>query len=99
MLLSLSNFEPISYLGINISNLSQEQIERMRQHLNGRIGEYVLLKLSNYLTEQQLEQIMQQNNGNEILKLLSGFFPDANSKILTEVENFKKEYLENLKEP
>lgn len=98
MLLTLSNFDPVSYLNINITNLSQEQIERMKQHLNGKIGEYVLLKLSNYLTEEQLEQIMQQNNGNEILRLLSSFFSDANSKILTEVENFKKEYLEGLKD-
>lgn len=98
MLLTLNNFDPVSYLDININNLPQEEVDKLRQELNGKIGEYVLLKLSNYLTEEQVEKIIDQKDGSEVLRLLNSFLPDANSKILNEVENFKKECLESLKE-
>lgn len=97
MLVSLKDFDPIIFLHINSSSLLSEEIDKMRQHLNGKIGEYILLRLSTHLTTEQLEKVTLQKDGKAIINMLGSLIPSLQTKILHEMENFKKDYLETLK--
>lgn len=92
MLKSLVNFDPIQYLEIDKSSFSNTQLAVIRKGLQTYIGQYVLLKLSGLLTDQQIKQISKTNNGAEILTLIRNSIPNADKKILIEVANFKKGY-------
>lgn len=56
MLTNLKKFDPIEFLDIDASVLSQKDLEEMRNSLNSKIGEYILLKFSTFLTEEQFKQ-------------------------------------------
>lgn len=92
MIHTLNNFDPINYLGIDISSFSTEQIIKLRIDLNNKIGEYILLKLSDNLTSDQLENVIFLTKGNQIVNELANIIPDFKQKILQELENFKAEY-------
>lgn len=98
MLTSLQNFDPIVFLSIDATTLSDEEIDKAREQLNSKIGEYLLLKLSDNLTQQQLSQVTQAKDGTAMMSLLNNLIPSLQNRILSEVENFKKEYLEVLKQ-
>lgn len=89
-MLTLKDFDPIKFLGIDISLFSQKDLEIMRDSLNSKIGEYILLKISNLLTEKQFKQAV--NSGEKILETLRTYIPDLDQRILLEIENFKKDY-------
>ncbi len=99
MLISLKDFDPIIFLNINTVSQSTEETDKMRQHLNSKIGEYVLLRLSADLTTEQLGKITKQKDGKVIINMLGSLIPSLQTKILHELENFKKDYLETLKGP
>ncbi|MDO8658689.1 MAG: hypothetical protein Q7K55_08160 [Candidatus Levybacteria bacterium] len=90
MLITLKDFDAVKFLGINTSILSQKDLEEIRNSLNSKIGEYILLKLSSLLTEGQLKQAV--DSGEKILETLKTFIPNLDQRILQETENFKKDY-------
>lgn len=94
MLTSLTNFDPIAFLKVDTTSLSLEEVEKISQQLSSSIGEYILLKLSDELTQEQLEQVTQTQDGAVMLNMLRGLIPSADVRMLNEVENFKKECLE-----
>ena len=88
---SVNNFDPISFLNIT-THLSDEQIAT----LNSQIGEYVILKLCEGLTEEQTSQI---NNldGKQIYEKLKTLVPDFDKKVTEALESFEQEYQNELK--
>lgn len=84
-------FDPLSFLNIDTTKLSQGEIDITRDFLNALIGEYILLKLSKNLTEEQITQLMMSNK-NQILNTLKNMVPDTENTIRKELENFKRDY-------
>jgi hypothetical protein len=92
MLTDLNSFDPIQFLNVDISTLSEQEKIDLRTSLNAKIGEYVLLKLSTFLTEEQMTQLSSITDPNQMITTIRSFIPDADAKILQEVNNFKAEY-------
>ena len=88
----LKDFDPIKFLGINKSTLKPGKLATLKNFLNGKIGEYILLKLSNELSEGQLSEITRSKSGTQMLRLLKIAIPNFNTKFFAELENFKKEF-------
>lgn len=87
------NFNPIQYLGIELKpDQSPEQVGEITTKLNQQIGEYIMLKLSDSLTEDQLDQILQIEDINQQVALLKNYLPDFEARMTAELENFRKEY-------
>lgn len=97
MLISLNNFDPTTFLNIKTTALSAEELTKMRQDLNAKVGEYILLKLSDQLTEQQLGEISQIKDGKMMFNTLVKLIPDFEKRVLQELENFKNEYSQIVK--
>lgn len=92
MLTKLNDFDPIKFLEIDTSLLSTNNLSNFRKTLNSKIGEYILLKVSKYLTKKQLNKAGRINNGQKLFEMLKTEIPDLNPKIIEELENFKNEY-------
>lgn len=92
MLISLNNFDPISFLEIDVTTLHEEKLTNLRNSLNFKLGKYVLLKFSDSLSDEQIEKVSKANYGEEIYKILKETDPDIDNKIIQELENFKREY-------
>ncbi|MBI1919003.1 hypothetical protein HYS29_00225 [Candidatus Microgenomates bacterium] len=88
----LNNFDPISFLNINVALLLPKEVISLRTSLNAKIGEYVLLKLSGFLTQEQLDQIINLSNGQEMIDRLKASIPKIDKRIIRELENFKKDF-------
>lgn len=86
----LDKFDPLSFLNIDATRLSQDEIDITRSYLNALIGEYILLKLSRNLTEEQIAQLIESKT--QILNTLKSIVPDTDNAIQKELENFKKDY-------
>lgn len=95
MLQALANFNPITFLNIDTSSYSDEEIKILKGNLHNKMGEYVLLKMTNYLTPEQTDHILSLSDGNQILNTLNTTVPGLEQKIVTEIENFRKEYQKN----
>lgn len=95
MLSSLNNFDPISYLSLDAASLSKEDIEQLRSGLTSKIGQFILLKFSQYLPEDKFEEITSLTNGVEMLRKLNEAIPNMDEKLQEELENFKKDYWAN----
>lgn len=92
MVTSLNNFDPISFLGIDISSLSAEETSTLSISLNDKIGEYILLKFSKDLPSEQMDHITSLSDGQQILNELRRLIPDFEQRVSQELDNFKKEY-------
>ncbi len=91
MLQTLFQFDPISYLEIDTIGLSNEEIIQLYKDLNAKIGEYVLLKLSDQLTEKQIEHINAVDS-QQMLELMHSFIPNLTEQLIQQIEAFKKDY-------
>lgn len=92
MLQTLNDFDSISFLGINTESFSPEQATVLRISLNDKIGEYILLKFTKSLNNEQIDHITSLSDGNQILSELSKIVPNFEQKMSQELDNFKKEY-------
>lgn len=91
MLQSLNKFDPISFLGIDISSKSPAEINYLQNELKGKIGEYILLKSSESLTAEQVEEVV-QTDGRQMIDDLQKYIPDLDNKIPGWLNDFKIEY-------
>ncbi len=92
----LQGFDPLLFLGIDASKLSSpEETTQLRTVINKELGEYILMKLSDDLAEEQLDQLLKSSSGEEVLQKLNVFAPGLENRILLELDNFKKEFLKN----
>lgn len=96
MLTVLKNFDPISFLKISTGSMSVPETAQLKASLNSKIGEYLLLKLSDDLSEDQYKRLIGSKDLEEMAKLAQSFIPDLEKKIDHELDNFKKEYQEVL---
>lgn len=92
MLTVLNNFDPVSFLGIDTALMTPEETSNLSSTLNSKISEYVLLKLSDNLSDEQFQKIVDTTDPEEMMKLLGEAVPDLETRIKTELENFKNEY-------
>ena len=97
MLTTLQNFDPIAFLEVDTSKLSEQEVTELRTFLMGKIGEYILLKVSDKLTDEQIEEVSKNANNGNILNILRQYIPDIDQRMLQEVEQFKVEYSQNIK--
>lgn len=95
MLQTLQGFDPLVFLGINASKLSSpEEVTQLKTAINKELGEYILMKLSDHLSEEQLDQLLKSSTGEEIVQKLSTFNLGLEDRILLELERFKSEFLQ-----
>lgn len=92
MLTSLRSFDPITFLEINIESFSSEEISQLRQSIFDKMGEYIFIKLSQNLSEDQMQKIIKIVNKNDLLLNFKQFIPDLEEKIVSELNYFKKEF-------
>lgn len=96
MLQMLLGFDPLVFLGIDASKLSSpEETAQLKTAINKELGEYILMKLSDDLSEEQLNQLLSSSSGEEIVQKLSTLDLGLEDRILLELENFKSEFLKN----
>lgn len=94
MLQILQGFDPLVFLAIDVSKLSStEEAVQLKTAINKELGEYMLMKLSDDLSEEQLNQLLTSSSGEEIVQKLSTLDPGLEDRILLELENFKSEFL------
>lgn len=94
MLQILQGFDPLVFLDIDVSKFSsQEESTQLKTAINRELGEYILIKLSNNLSEEQLNQLLTSSSGEEIVQKLSTLDLGLEDRILLELENFKSEFL------
>ncbi len=91
MLSSLSNFDPIAFLGINTNDIPTTELIQLRNELNSKVGEYILLKSSEYLTAEQLEEVTKVD-GQQMLDDMQKYIPDIDNKLSGWLSDFKNEY-------
>lgn len=93
MFTSLQKFDPLVFLSVDTNSLSSpDEVNALREDLNKKIGEYILIKLSGGLTEEQMNEILAAQSGSEILNKLVTVVPELEQKVLQEIENFKTDY-------
>lgn len=95
MISSLNNFDPILFLDINTDNMSDKQLVGLHNGLNSKVGEYILLKSAELLTEEQLEEITKAED-QKIVETIQEYIPDIDSKISGWLNEFKDEYTKQL---
>lgn len=87
-----SNFDPISFLGLTKDSITHKDADQLKGELNKSIIEYVIIKLVDQLTEEQVKTFITKESPEEKIKTLNNFIPDLDQKIVEELENFRKEY-------
>ncbi len=96
MLQMLQGFDPLVFLGIDVSKFSSpEEKAQLKTAINKELGDYILMKLSDDFAEEQLDQLLKSSSGEEILQKLSIFDSGLENRVLLELENFKREFLKN----
>ncbi len=91
MIAQLANFDPITYLNIDQASYSDQELGQLRQDLMAKIGEYVLLKLSQDFTDEQVNYLAGMD-GQAVFNTLQTHVPDFENKFMLELDNFKKDY-------
>jgi len=64
-----NNFDPVTFLEIDTTASSVEEVFKLRTELNKQIGEYLILKLSQSLTGEQQDQLSEETQNWINLKL------------------------------
>lgn len=87
------SFDPLLFLGIN--NLKDYEKNDVSQKLLDKISQYVVIRISDLLQEDDLKTI---NDPQELFSIAREKIPDINTKVKLFLGDFKKEYYKNLKE-
>lgn len=96
MIAALQNFDPLTFLQINTSSLSsQQETQELRATLYKELGEYVLTKCADTLTDEQINFVLMSKDGAEMLQRLQTLIPNFEAKMLLEMENFKREFTQH----
>lgn len=89
----LSTLDPVSFLGVDQSQLSSEQeIADLREELKKQMTGFVMLKLSQDLTPEQQDSLIAQNNPDELMAFLQSNVPNLDQRVDSILEEFKQEY-------
>lgn len=88
---NLNNFDPIAFLKIDTKGLNEKQIKELHIFLKTKIGEYILLGASEYLSDEQIKQISKQDI-QLILQNLKDIIPGFNQYFQSKLFDFKNDY-------
>lgn len=92
----LQGFDPLVFLDIDVSKFpSSAGRDQLKTEINKKLGDFILMKLSDDLSQEQLDQLLKSSSGEEILQKLNLFDSGLEHRVLIELENFKNEYLKN----
>lgn len=92
MLNVLNNFDPVAFLGIDTTFMPSEEKSNLSTSLKSKISEYILLKLSDSLSDEEFQKVVGTADPEEMMKLLGEAVPNLEERIKSEMENFKSEY-------
>ena len=84
-------FDPLKFLGI--SNLHGQEKKDASQKLLERISQYLVIRVTELLSEDDLERI---DDPQELFSAAKIKIPDLDKKIKSFLEDFKKEFNKNL---
>ena len=94
MLTSLQDFDPVSYLEIDTSGMTSEEVDTLRFDLMSMIGEYVLIKFVNDLSPEEMDMVVDSKD--KLFETLTELVPDLKKQIIQEIEQFKNEFYADL---
>lgn len=84
-------FDPLLFLGI--INLKAEEKNIVSQKLLERISQYLVIRITELLTEDELKNI---DNPQILFSVAKEKIPDLDKKVKVFLEDFKKEFNNNL---
>ncbi len=87
----LLGFDPLLFLGITNLKLAEKSI--VSQKLLDRISQYLTIRITELLPEDDLKNI---DDPQQLFSLAKEKLPNLDSKIKTFLEDFKKEFNNNL---
>lgn len=87
----LLGFDPLLFLGI--TNLKPEEKSIVSQKLLDRISQYLVIRITELLLEDDLKNI---DDPHQLLSLAKEKIPDLDEKVKLFLEDFKKEFNNNL---
>lgn len=86
-------FDPLMFLGI--TNLKLEEKSIVSQKLLDRISQYLAIRITELLSEDDLKNI---DDPQQLFSLAKEKIPALNNKVKLFLEDFKKEFNNNLKQ-
>lgn len=87
----LSTFDPLVLLGKNdISRLNENERRRIQRIIENKFLDYLVIKLSEELDRDQLEEVLDMVNSEQRLKVLKKYIPSLDQKISENLEEFKQ---------
>jgi len=89
----LLGFDPLLFLGI--TNIKDEEKNIVSQKILDRISQYLAIRIGELLSEDDLKRI---DDPNELFTLAKEKIPDLDNKVKLFIEDFKKEFNNNLKQ-
>ena len=89
-----NSFDPITLLSDSDRlQLSQKNIEQLRNNLNLKIWDYLTVKLSQDLTEQQLAEVLNSVGLQQRASILRKYILDFDQKVNRFLEEFKTDFI------
>ena len=88
----LSGFDPLKFL--NITNFKNEEKDKVSEHLLNNISQYLLIRISELLPEEDLKKT---KDPKDLFDVAKAKIPDINNKMKLFLEDFKKEFYKNIK--
>lgn len=89
----LQGFDPLLFL--RITNLNSEEKNKVSQKLLERISQYLVIRITEMLTEDELRHI---DGPQELFEVAKNKIPDIDSKVRQFLEDFKQEFNANLQQ-
>lgn len=88
------SFDPLLFLGL--TNLKDEERGVVSQKLLGRISQYIAIRIVELLSEEDLKNI--GDDPQKLFSLAKQKIPDLENKVKLFLEDFKREFNNNLKQ-
>ncbi|MDO8460876.1 MAG: hypothetical protein Q7S38_00365 [bacterium] len=85
-----SGFDPLLYLGLRLNPKFKKDASK---ELLDQIAQYLVIRTIENLPDEKAKNL---NNLEELLKLAKGTIPDYSSQVKVFLDDFKKEYKQNL---
>ncbi|MEK7517610.1 MAG: hypothetical protein AAB583_03605 [Patescibacteria group bacterium] len=90
----LLGFDPLLFLGI--TNIKDEEKSIVSQKLLDRISQYLAIRIVELLSEEDLKSI--DDDPQKLFSLAKEKIPEFDNKVKVFLEDFKKEFNNNLKQ-
>lgn len=88
----LLGFDPLKFL--NLENIKDQDKDSVSKNLQNKISQYILIRVAELLPENEVKK---SKNPEDLFSLAKTSIPDLSSKVRLFLEDFKKEFYNNLK--